>query len=48
MYTPLFVVARLAGYTAHAIEQLDNNRLIRPTAIYDGPRNLEYVPIGQR
>ena len=48
LYTPLFVVARLAGYTAHAIEQLENNRLIRPTAIYDGDRNLTYVPISQR
>lgn len=48
LYTPLFVVARLAGYTAHAIEQLDNNRLIRPKAIYDGPTNLTYVPITDR
>lgn len=48
LYTPLFVVARLAGYTAHAIEQLENNRLIRPKAIYDGPANLTYVPISDR
>lgn len=48
LYTPLFVVARLAGYTAHAIEQLENNRLIRPKAIYDGPANLEYIPISAR
>jgi 2-methylcitrate synthase/citrate synthase II len=48
LYTPLFVVARLAGYTAHAIEQLENNRLIRPKVIYDGDMNLEYVPIEKR
>lgn len=48
LYTPLFVVARVAGYCAHAIEQLDNNRLIRPTAIYEGDRNLTYVPVTER
>jgi citrate synthase len=48
LYTPLFVVARLAGYTAHAIEQLENNRLIRPKAIYEGDANLEYVPLASR
>jgi citrate synthase len=48
LYTPIFVVARVAGYTAHAIEQLDNNRLIRPKVIFEGPSNLEYVPIEKR
>ncbi len=48
LYTPLFVVSRLAGYTAHAIEQLDNNRLIRPKVIYEGAHNLEYIPIEKR
>jgi citrate synthase len=48
LYTPIFVVARVAGYTAHAIEQLENNRLIRPKAIYEGDRNLAYVPIENR
>jgi citrate synthase len=48
LYTPLFVVARLAGYTAHAIEQLDNNRLIRPKVIYEGDTNLPYVSIENR
>jgi citrate synthase len=48
LYTPIFVVARVSGYCAHAIEQLDNNRLIRPKAIYEGHANLEYVPIDQR
>ena len=48
LYTPIFVVARVAGYTAHAMEQLEGNRLIRPKAIYDGDANLEYVPIERR
>jgi 2-methylcitrate synthase/citrate synthase II len=48
IYTPIFVVARVSGYAAHAIEQLENNRLIRPKAIYEGPKNLEYVPLDRR
>jgi citrate synthase len=48
LYTPIFVVARVAGYTAHAIEQLQNNRLIRPKAIYEGNANLTYVPLAER
>lgn len=48
LYTPIFVVARVAGYTAHAIEQLDHNRLIRPKQIYTGRRNLPYVPLAER
>lgn len=48
LYTPIFVVARVAGWTAHAIEQLDNNRLIRPKAIYNGAANLDYVEIEDR
>src|SRR5436190_13848656 len=37
LYTPLFVVARVAGWSAHIIEQLDNNRLMRPRGLYRGP-----------
>ena len=48
LYTPIFVVARVAGYCAHAIEQLENNRLIRPKAIYEGEKNLDYVAIENR
>lgn len=48
LYTPIFVIARVAGYCAHAIEQLDHNRLIRPKAIFEGHRNLDYVPVENR
>ncbi|HSI71552.1 MAG TPA: citrate/2-methylcitrate synthase [Fimbriimonas sp.] len=48
LYTPIFVVARVSGYAAHAIEQLENNRLIRPKAIYEGEKNLEYVALANR
>lgn len=48
LYTPIFVVARVSGWSAHAIEQLANNRLIRPTVIYEGEKNLDYVPIEKR
>ena len=48
LYTPIFVTSRVAGYCAHAIEQLDNNRLIRPKSIYEGNANLTYVPIAER
>ncbi len=48
LYTPIFVIARVTGWTAHAIEQLDNNRLIRPKCIYEGPYNVPFVPINER
>lgn len=48
LYTPLFVIARVAGWSAHAIEQLDNNRLIRPKVIYEGERNVPFIPLEQR
>ena len=48
LYTPIFVVARVSGWSAHAIEQLRNNRLIRPTAIYEGAQGLDYVPVDKR
>lgn len=40
LYTPLFVMSRITGWTAHLLEQWDNNRLIRPRAAYTGPRGL--------
>jgi citrate synthase len=47
-FTPVFAISRIAGWTAHVLEQYANNRLIRPRAEYTGPTHLEYVPIDQR
>ncbi len=48
LFTPVFTVSRIAGWTTHVLEQYQNNRLIRPRAEYVGPRNRPYVPISQR
>jgi len=48
IFTPLFAISRVAGWTAHVYEQLSDNRLIRPGAEYIGPMNVEYVPLEQR
>ena len=48
LYTPLFVCARVTGWSAHVMEQLENNRLIRPAAEYIGPAMREYVPMANR
>ena len=48
LYTPLFVVGRVAGWAAHVIEQSENNRLIRPRSRYTGPPARAFVPLGQR
>ncbi|WP_029215668.1 citrate/2-methylcitrate synthase [Kallotenue papyrolyticum] len=48
LFTPIFAISRVAGWTAHVIEQIANNRLIRPDALYVGPLNVPYVPIEQR
>ncbi len=49
LFTPIFAVSRIAGWTAHVIEQLDDNRLIRPRADYVGPTYPEpYTPIADR
>jgi citrate synthase len=48
LYTPIFAAARIVGWSAHIIEQHDNNRLIRPRSDYNGARDLKFVPIDQR
>jgi 2-methylcitrate synthase/citrate synthase II len=48
MYTPIFAMARVAGWAAHVIEQLDHNRLMRPRARYTGPPHRPVKPIDQR
>lgn len=48
LYTPIFVIARVTGWSAHAIEQLDHNRLIRPACIYEGPKEVDWIPVEQR
>jgi citrate synthase len=48
LFTPVFAVSRVAGWTAHVLEQLANNRLIRPESEYTGPRDVAYVSVDQR
>jgi len=48
LFTPIFAISRIVGWTAHILEQWSNNRLIRPRAAYIGPTGLTYVPIEQR
>lgn len=48
IFTPLFAISRVAGWTAHVYEQLSDNRLIRPSAEYIGPSDVQYLPLDER
>lgn len=48
LYTPIFAVSRVAGWTTHILEQHAHNRIIRPAAEYTGPEHLAYVAVAER
>jgi len=48
LFTPVFAAARVAGWTAHCLEQIASNRLFRPQSTYIGPRDRRWMPIDQR
>jgi citrate synthase len=48
LFTPVFAMSRIAGWTAHALEYVEANRLIRPKALYVGQTGLKYIPIERR
>jgi citrate synthase len=47
-FTPIFAIARVAGWLAHWVEQLPNNRIFRPTQVYTGGHDAPYVQTEQR
>jgi citrate synthase len=48
LFTPIFAIARVAGWLAHWREQLETNRIYRPSQVYIGDHKLPYIPAEQR
>jgi citrate synthase len=48
LFTPVFAISRMSGWTAHVIEQHEDNRLIRPGSEYTGPRDRRWADIAER
>jgi citrate synthase len=48
LYTPIFAMSRITGWTAHLLEQYADNRLVRPNALYEGAANRQYVTVDKR
>ena len=48
MYTPIFAVSRVSGWMAHLIEQYDDNRIMRPRLVYEGPKDKTFTPLDER
>ncbi len=48
LYTPIFAMSRITGWTAHLLEQYADNRLVRPNALYEGAANRQYVAVDKR
>ncbi|MFN8615534.1 MAG: citrate/2-methylcitrate synthase [Dehalococcoidia bacterium] len=48
LYTPIFAMSRITGWTAHLLEQYADNRLVRPNALYEGASNRQYMPVDKR
>lgn len=48
LFTPIFAIARVVGWLAHWKEQLEENRIYRPTQVYNGKHSISYTPIEKR